>query len=134
MLPIRERTILDSSTARRNWLRIATEFGDHRLRRRTLRRRPGDARITGHLFYPYFIEALKDGLKAAVAASELGAALSALMHYSKYSNINTFDLHELNKLIARSMDKVERGESRATNLHDTPLENEYWTKCVADSL
>ena len=99
---------------------IATEFGDPKVDpaydgRYGVGR--GDARITGHLFYPHFIEALKDGLKAAVAASELGAALSALMHYSKYSNINTFDLHELKKLIARSIDKVERGESRATNLH-----------------
>ena len=105
-------------------LRIATEFGDPKVDpaydgRYGVGR--GDARITGHLFYPYFIEALKDGLKAAVAASELGAALSALMHYSKYSNINTFDLYELNKLIARSIDKVERGESRATNLHGHAL-------------
>ena len=77
----------------------------------------GDARITGHLFYPYFIEAMKDGHKAAVAASELGAALSALMHHSTHSNITTFNPDELNKLIVRCIDKVERGESQAVNLH-----------------
>jgi hypothetical protein len=77
----------------------------------------GDARITGHLFYPYFIEVMKDGCQAAIAASELGAALSALMHHSKYSNITTFNLDALNKLVVRCIDKVERGESRAEVLN-----------------
>ena len=60
---------------------------------------------------------MKDGHQAAVAASELGASLSALMHHSTYSNIATFDKDELNKLIVRCIDKVERGESQAINLH-----------------
>ena len=76
----------------------------------------GDARITGHLFYPYFIDVMKDGLSAAFAASELGAALSALMHHSKKSNITTFDQDALNKLVVRCIDKVERKESRGVNL------------------
>ena len=67
----------------------------------------GDARVTGHLFYPYFIDAMKDGLAAACAASELGAALSALMHHSKKSNIATFDPDAMNKLVVRCIDKVE---------------------------
>ena len=76
----------------------------------------GDARITGHLFYPYFIEVMKDGLSAAFAASELGAALSALMHHSKKSNITTFNQDALNKLVVRCIDKVESNDSRAVNL------------------
>ena len=60
---------------------------------------------------------MKDGHQAAVAASELGAALSALMHHSTYSNISTLDQVELNKLVVRCIDKVERGESQAINLH-----------------
>ncbi len=76
----------------------------------------GDARITGHLFYPYFIDAMKDGLLAALAACELGAALSALMHHSKKSNITTFNPDALNKLVVRCIDKVERNESRGVNL------------------
>ena len=76
----------------------------------------GDARIAGHLFYPYFVDVFQDGYQAAVAASELGAALSALMHHSKYSNITTFESDALNKLIVRCVDKVERGESVARNL------------------
>ncbi len=76
----------------------------------------GDARITGHLFYPYFIDAMKDGLAAALAASELGAALSALMHHSKKSNITTFNHDALNKLVVRCMDKVTRNESKGVNL------------------
>jgi len=77
----------------------------------------GDARITGHLFYPYFIDVMKDGLSAAYAASELGAALSALMHHSKKSNITTFNPDALNKLVVRCIDKVERGEFRGENLN-----------------
>jgi hypothetical protein len=76
----------------------------------------GDARITGHLFYPYFVEVMKDGLSAAMAASELGAALSALMHHSKKSNITTFDQDALNKLVVRCIDKVIENRSRADNL------------------
>ena len=76
----------------------------------------GDARIAGHLFYPYFIDVLKDGLSAAFAASELGAALSALLHHSKKSNITTFNQDALNKLVVRCIDKVQRNESRAVNL------------------
>jgi len=76
----------------------------------------GDARITGHLFYPYFIDVMNDGLLAAFAASELGAALSALMHHSKKSNITTFNQDALNKLVVRCIDKVERNESRGVNL------------------
>lgn len=76
----------------------------------------GDARITGHLFYPYFIDVMNDGLSAAFAASELGAALSALIHHSKKSNITTFDRDALNKLVVRCIDKVERNESRGVNL------------------
>jgi hypothetical protein len=76
----------------------------------------GDARITGHLFYPYFIDVMKNGLSAALAASELGAALSALIHHSKKSNITTFDQDALNKLVVRCIDKVERNESRGVNL------------------
>lgn len=70
----------------------------------------GDARVTGHLFYPYLIDVMKDGLRAACAASELGAALSALMHHSKQSNIATFDADALNKLVVRCIDRVERNE------------------------
>ena len=69
----------------------------------------GDARITGHLFYPYFVDAMKDGEKAAFAASELGAALSALMHHSKYSNVTTFNPVALKKLVKRCIEKVESG-------------------------
>jgi len=76
----------------------------------------GDARITGHLFYPYFIDVMNDGLLAAFAASELGAALSALMHHSKKSNITTFNQDALNKLVVRCIDKVERNEFRGENL------------------
>ncbi|HVB48441.1 MAG TPA: hypothetical protein VNF69_08640 [Burkholderiales bacterium] len=76
----------------------------------------GDARITGHLFYPYFIDVMKDGLSAALAASELGAALSALMHYSKKSNITTFSPDALNKLVVRCIDKVQSNESKGANL------------------
>ena len=87
-------------------LKLAGKFGVGR----------GDARIAGHLFYPYFVDVFQDGYQAAVAASELGAALSALMHHSKYSNITTFESDALNKLIVRCVDKVERGESVARNL------------------
>jgi hypothetical protein len=76
----------------------------------------GDARITGHLFYPYFIDVMKDGLSAAFAASELGAALSALMHHSKKSNIATFSQDALNKLVVRCIDKVQRNEFKGVNL------------------
>ncbi len=76
----------------------------------------GDARITGHLFYPYFIDVMKNGLSAAFAASELGAALSALIHHSRKSNITTFNQDALNKLVVRCIDKVERNESRGVNL------------------
>ena len=76
----------------------------------------GDARITGHLFYPYFIDVMKDGLSAALAASELGAALSALMHHSMKSNITTFNPDALNKLVVRCIDKVQRNESKGANL------------------
>lgn len=76
----------------------------------------GDARITGHLFYPYFIDVMNNGLSAAFAASELGAALSALIHHSKKSNITTFNRDALNKLVVKCIDKVERNESRAVNL------------------
>lgn len=79
----------------------------------------GDARITGHLFYPYFIDAMKDGLLAALAASELGAALSALMHHSKKSNIATFSQDALNKLVVKCIDKVECGASKGVNLAAT---------------
>lgn len=76
----------------------------------------GDARITGHLFYPYFIDVMKDGLSAAFAASELGAALSALMHHSRKSNITTFNQDALNKLVMRCIDKIQRNESKSKNL------------------
>ncbi|HZD54540.1 MAG TPA: hypothetical protein VE175_15940, partial [Woeseiaceae bacterium] len=76
----------------------------------------GDARIAGHLFYPYFIDVMKDGLAAAFAASELGAALSALMHHSKKSNITGFNQDALNKLVVRCIDKVQRSESKGKNL------------------
>jgi hypothetical protein len=76
----------------------------------------GDSRITGHLFYPYFVDVMKDGLLAALAASELGAALSALMHHSKKSNIATFNPDALNKLVVRCIDKVERNESKGVNM------------------
>lgn len=76
----------------------------------------GDARIAGHLFYPYFIDVMKDGLGAAFAASELGAALSALMHHSKKSNITTFNPDALNKLVVGCIDKVQRNESKGRNL------------------
>ena len=76
----------------------------------------GDARITGHLFYPYFIEVMKDGFLAACAASELGASLSALMHHSQMSNIATFDGDALNKLVVRCIDKVESKAFKGTNL------------------
>ncbi len=76
----------------------------------------GDARIAGHLFYPYFVDVMKDGLLAAFAASEMGAALSALMHHSKKSNITTFNQDALNKLVVRCIDKVQRNESRGVNL------------------
>ena len=79
----------------------------------------GDARITGHLFYPYFIDTMKDGLLAALAASELGAALSALMHHSKKSNIATFSQDALNKLVVRCIDKVESKVSKGINLTAT---------------
>jgi hypothetical protein len=76
----------------------------------------GDARIAGHLFYPYFIDVMNDGLLAAFAASELGAALSALMHHCKKSNITTLNKDALNKLVVRCIDKVQRNESRGVNL------------------
>lgn len=76
----------------------------------------GDARIAGHLFYPYFVDVMKDGLAAAFAASELGAALSALMHHSKKSNITTFNKDALNKLVVRCIDKVEQKQSQGVNL------------------
>jgi hypothetical protein len=76
----------------------------------------GDARITGHLFYPYFVDVMKDGLSAAFAASELGACLSALMHHSKKSNIATFNPDALNKLVVRCIDKVERNEFKGVNM------------------
>jgi len=76
----------------------------------------GDARITGHLFYPYLIEVMQDGLKAAYAASELGAALSALMHHSKKSNITTFNPDALNKLVVKCIDRVDEGKTRSVNL------------------
>ena len=76
----------------------------------------GDARIAGHLFYPYFIDVMKDGLAAAYAASELGAALSALMHHSKKSNITTFNQDALNRLVVRCIDKVQRNESKGRTL------------------
>ena len=79
----------------------------------------GDARITGHLFYPYFVEVMGDGAKAAMAASELGAALSALIHHSKYSNITTFDQDALNLLVSRCIDKVTSGESKARNIYES---------------
>ena len=59
---------------------------------------------------------MKDGLSAAFAASELGAALSALMHHSKKSNITTFNQDALNKLVVRCIDKVQRNEFRSENL------------------
>ncbi len=101
---------------------IAEEFDDPKVDRKFGGKHGvgrGDARITGHLFYPYFVEVLKDGRQAALAASELGAALSALMHHSTYSNITTFDADELNKLVVRCIDKVERGESKGVNLHQS---------------
>jgi len=76
----------------------------------------GDSRIAGHLFYPYFVDVMKDGLAAALAASELGAALSALIHHSKKSNITTFNPDALNKLVVRCIDKVQCNESKAENL------------------
>lgn len=76
----------------------------------------GDARIAGHMFYPYFVDVLDDGLSAAFAASEMGAALSALMHHSKKSNITTFNPDALNKLVVRCLDKVERRQSKGVNL------------------
>ena len=76
----------------------------------------GDARIAGHLFYPYFIDVMNDGLSAALAASELGAALSALMHHGKKSNITTLNEDALNKLVVRCIDKVQRNESRGVDL------------------
>lgn len=76
----------------------------------------GDARVTGHLFYPYFVSVMEDGLKAAMAASELGAALSALMHHSPYSNITTFNPEALRTLVNRCVDKVETNQSSAINL------------------
>ena len=76
----------------------------------------GDARIAGHLFYPYFIDVMKDGMAAALAASELGSALSALIHHSKKSNITTFNQDALNKLVVRCIDKVQRNESKGMNL------------------
>ena len=99
--------------------RVAAEFGDVKVDptfdgKYGVGR--GDARITGHLFYPYFIDVMKDGYKAAAAASELGAALSALMHHSKYSNITTFDQDSLNKLVVRCIDKVDHQSTGAKNL------------------
>lgn len=99
--------------------RIAGEFGDPQVSPAHCGKYGvgrGDARITGHLFYPYFIEVMKDGLAAAYAASELGAALSALMHHSKKSNIATFSPDALNKLVVRCIDKVERKEFKGVNL------------------
>lgn len=99
--------------------RVATEFDDPKVEPSFNGKfgvGRGDARITGHLFYPYFIDVMKDGYKAAAAASELGAALSALMHHSKFSNITTFNQDALNKLVVRCIDKVENQASRAKNL------------------
>ena len=59
---------------------------------------------------------MNDDLSAALAASELGAALSALIHHSKKSNITTFNRDALNKLVVGCIDKVERNESRGVNL------------------
>ena len=87
----------------------------------------GDARIAGHLFYPYFIDVMKDGLAAAFAASELGAALSALMHHSKKSNITTFNPDALNKLVVRCIDKVQRNESKGKNLAPAGVPAAYST-------
>jgi hypothetical protein len=99
--------------------RIAETFGDPQVDPANAGKYQvgrGDARIAGHLFYPYFIDVMKDGLAAAFAASELGAALSALMHHSKKSNITTFNQDALNKLVVRCIDKVQRNESRGVNL------------------
>ena len=63
------------------------------------------------------LDVMKDGLSAAFAASELGAALSALMHHSKKSNITTLNQDALNKLVVRCIDKVQRNESRGENLN-----------------
>jgi hypothetical protein len=99
--------------------RIAETFGDPQVDPANAGKYQvgrGDARIAGHLFYPYFIDVMKDGLAAAFAASELGAALSALMHHSKKSNITTFNQDALNKLVVRCIDTVQRNESRGVNL------------------
>ena len=78
----------------------------------------GDARITGHMFYPYYVEVMRDGYLAAKAASELGAALSALMHYSQYSNITTFNTEALKQLIQYCQDKVINDTTAAVGLFD----------------
>ena len=99
--------------------RIAAEFGDPQVDAAHSGKYGvgrGDARITGHLFYPYFVDVMKDGLAAAHASSELGSALSALMHHSKKSNIATFTPDSINKLVVRCIDKVERNESKGINL------------------
>jgi hypothetical protein len=99
--------------------RVATEFGDPQVSPALAGKHGvgrGDSRITGHLFYPYFVDVMKDGLRAAFAASELGASLSALMHHSKKSNIATFDSDALNRLVVRCIDKVERNEFKGVNL------------------
>ena len=99
--------------------KVAVEFGDPQVSKDLAGKHGvgrGDSRISGHLFYPYFIDVMKDGLKAALAASELGAALSALMHHSKKSNIATFLPDALNKLVVRCIDKVENNASKGVNL------------------
>ena len=102
--------------------RTATEFGDPQVDRALGGKfgvGRGDARITGHLFYPYFVDVMKDGLKAACAASELGASLSALMHHSKRSNIATFDPDALNRLVVRCIDTVENQAFKGSVLAST---------------
>lgn len=99
--------------------RVAVEFGDPQVDKSLAGKHGvgrGDSRVSGHLFYPYFADVMKDGLLAAYAASELGAALSALMHHSKKSNIATFNPDALNKLVVRCIDKVESKAFKGVNL------------------
>lgn len=99
--------------------RIAKHFGDPQVNASLGGKYQvgrGDSRITGHLFYPYFVDVMKDGLGAAKAASEMGAALSSLIHHSKKSNITTFSPDALNKLVVRCIDKVQSGATKAENL------------------
>ena len=69
---------------------------------------------------------MKEGLSAAFAASESGAALSALMHHSKKSNITTFNQDALNKLVVRCIDKVKSNDSRAINLTSANSQGGYF--------